>query len=160
VFVQVEPEALQALQLGPAVLTPSRVNGFLNMLEAMRKRARALSGAFLPTFPSLRVSADATEPRGAFAVAQAQFLQPDPAQVDALVKVSGSLIPFPVHVYSLGVCLPRAATTCSQRGCLAGAICGASDIREADESRMGMQCEKTSPTRAASMHDRAVVMVF
>lgn len=127
VCVQVEPEALQALQLGPAVLTPSRVNGFLNMLEAMRKRARALSGAFLPTFPSLRVSADAIEPRGAFAAAQAQFLQPDPAQVDALVKVSGSLISCPVHVVLFWVCLPGAAKTCSQSGCPAAAACGASD---------------------------------
>ncbi len=84
---QVEPEALTALQLGPAVLTPSRANGFMNMLEAMRKRARALSGAFLPTFPSLRVTANDVTPQGAFAIAQAQFLEPDPAQVDALVKV-------------------------------------------------------------------------
>ncbi len=82
-----EPEDLAQLQLGPAVLTPSRANGFINMLEAMRKRARVLSGAFLPTFPSLRVSADAIEPQGAFAVAQAKYLEPDPVQVDALVKV-------------------------------------------------------------------------
>lgn len=85
-----EPEALSALQLGPAVLTPSRANGFLNMLEAMRKRARALSGAFLPTFPSLLVTADDIVPQGEFAVAQAQYLEPDPSQVDALVKVCGS----------------------------------------------------------------------
>lgn len=84
---QVEPEALSALQLSPAVLTPSRANGFMNMLEAMRKRARALSGAFLPAFPSLRVTANDVTPQGAFAIAQAQFLEPEPAQVDALVKV-------------------------------------------------------------------------
>ncbi len=82
-----EPEALAELQLGPAVLTPSRSNGFLNMLEAMRKRARALSGSVLPVFPSLRISAADITPQGAFAEAQAQFLQPDPKQVDALVKV-------------------------------------------------------------------------
>ena len=84
---QVEPEALSELQLGPAVLTPSRNNGFLNMLEAMRKRARVLAGAVLPTFPSLRISAAEITPQGAFAEAQAQFLQPDPKQVNALVKV-------------------------------------------------------------------------
>ena len=85
--VQVESEALAELQLGPAVLTPSRSNGFLNMLEAMRKRARALSGSVLPVFPSLRISAADITPQGAFAEAQAQFLQPAPKQVDALVKV-------------------------------------------------------------------------
>ena len=86
-MVQVEPEPLARLQLGPAVLTPSRSNGFLNMLEAMRKRARALAGGPLPTFPSLRISAADVTPQGAFAEAQAQFLEPDPKQVDALVKV-------------------------------------------------------------------------
>ena len=84
---QVEPEALSELQLGPAVLTPSRNNGFLNMLEAMRKRTRALSGGPLPSFPSLRISAADITPQGTFAEAQAQFLHPIPAQVDRLVKV-------------------------------------------------------------------------
>ena len=88
---QVEPEALSELQLGPAVLTPSRNNGFLNMLEAMRKRARALSGGPLPSFPSLRISAADITPQGAFAESQAQFLRPDPAQVDRLVKVCAPL---------------------------------------------------------------------
>lgn len=85
--MQVEPEALIALNLGPAVLTPSRNNGFLNMLEAMKKRVRLLTGEKLPRFPSLRISADAIEPQGEFAVAQARYLEPDQAQVDALVKV-------------------------------------------------------------------------
>ncbi|EIE23775.1 hypothetical protein COCSUDRAFT_23649 [Coccomyxa subellipsoidea C-169] len=93
-------EALSALQLGQAVLTPSRANGFMNMLEAMRKRARALSGAFLPTFPSLRVTANDVTPQGAFAIAQAQFLEPDPAQVEALVKVlSEKRIGLVAHFY-------------------------------------------------------------
>jgi hypothetical protein len=37
------------------VLTPSRVNGFANMLEAVRRRTRMLT-ANLPTFPSLLVT--------------------------------------------------------------------------------------------------------
>ncbi len=82
-----EPEDLAALELGPAVLTPSRNNGFLNMLEVMKKRARRLAGAPLPTFPSLRILADEIQPQGDFAVAQARYLEPDQAQVDALVKV-------------------------------------------------------------------------
>ena len=87
-----EPEALSELQLGPAVLTPSRNNGFLNMLEAMRKRTRALSGGPLPSFPSLKISATDITPQGAFAEAQAQFLRPDPAQVDRLVKVCAPVL--------------------------------------------------------------------
>ena len=31
--VQVKPEMLSVLQLGPAIMAPSRTNGFLNMLE-------------------------------------------------------------------------------------------------------------------------------
>ena len=84
---QVQPEALKALELGPGVLAPSRANGFLNMLEAMRKRAALAAGAPPAAFPSLRVTADAVKPRGAFAAAQAQYLEPDQAQVDALVEV-------------------------------------------------------------------------
>ena len=80
-------EDLAALELGPAVLTPSRANGFLNMLEALRKRARLAAGAPAAAFPSLVVRADGVEPRGAFAEAQAAFLEPDQAQVDKLVKV-------------------------------------------------------------------------
>jgi hypothetical protein len=87
---QVEPGQLSALSLGvgPAVLTPSRTNGVLNMLEAAKKRARLLTED-LPTFPSLLISANSIVPQGRFAEAQAEFLQPDPGQVAKLVQVSG-----------------------------------------------------------------------
>jgi len=39
------------------VLTPSRANGFANMLEAVRRRTRMLTSD-LPTFPSLLIDAD------------------------------------------------------------------------------------------------------
>jgi quinolinate synthase len=82
----VDDSALQGLNLGPALLGPSRVNGFANMLETMRRRTRMLLRQ-LPRFPSLLVTADSLTPQGAFAEAQAQYLEPDPAQVDRLVRV-------------------------------------------------------------------------
>lgn len=77
---------LSVLNLGPAVMAPSRTNGFLNMLETMRKRTVMLT-EHLPRFPSLRITGDAITPQGSFAEAQAQYLAPNAAQVDALVKV-------------------------------------------------------------------------
>ncbi|KAI8475551.1 MAG: hypothetical protein J3K34DRAFT_404537 [Monoraphidium minutum] len=76
---------LRVLGLGGAAggLAASRVNGFANMLEAMKRRARMLTSD-LPRFPSLLITKDALEPQGAFAEAQAQFLRPDGAAVDAL----------------------------------------------------------------------------
>ena len=41
----------------------------------------------LPVFPSLRITADALIPRGAFAEAQAAFLKPDPALVSQLTTL-------------------------------------------------------------------------
>ena len=41
----------------------------------------------LPVFPSLRITADALVPLGAFAEAQAAFLQPDPALVERLTTL-------------------------------------------------------------------------
>jgi len=74
------------LGLGPAVLAPSRANGFANMLEAMKRRARMLVDD-LPRFPSLLITADDLVPQGPFAEAQAQYLQPQPQQVEKLAKV-------------------------------------------------------------------------
>jgi len=78
---------LRSLQLGGAggPVAPSRVNGFANMLEAMKRRARMLT-AELPRFPSLLITADALEPQGAFAEAQAQFLSPDGGMVDRVAS--------------------------------------------------------------------------
>ncbi len=53
---------LQALNLGPAVLAPSRANGFANMLEAMRRRTRMLVTE-LPRFPSLLIGPDLAVPQ-------------------------------------------------------------------------------------------------
>jgi hypothetical protein len=66
---QVDPACLSQLGLGPSVLTRSRANGFLNMLESMKKRARLLAGD-LPRFPSLLITAEATSAQGVFAEAQ------------------------------------------------------------------------------------------
>lgn len=79
---------LKALGLGGAAgaIAPSRANGFANMLEAMKRRARLLT-ADLPRFPSLLITADALAPQGAFAEAQARYLRPDGAVVDALARV-------------------------------------------------------------------------
>jgi len=85
--MQVKPEMLLALNLGPAVMAPSRTNGFLNMLETMRKRTVMLTEQ-LPKFPSLHITGDAVTPEGSFAEAQAKYLSPDASQVDALVQVT------------------------------------------------------------------------
>lgn len=85
-LLQVKPEMLSALKLGPGVLAPSRTNGFLNMLETMRKRTVMLTEQ-LPRFPSLSITASEITPQGSFAEAQAQYLAPDADEVDALVKV-------------------------------------------------------------------------
>ena len=77
---------LSVLNLGPGIMAPSRTNGFLNMLETMRKRTIMLTEQ-LPQFPSLIITGDDITPQGTFAKTQAQYLAPDPAQVDALVKV-------------------------------------------------------------------------
>ncbi|PRW56007.1 quinolinate chloroplastic [Chlorella sorokiniana] len=97
--LQVDPACLGQLGLGPAVLTRSRANGFLNMLESMKKRARMLAGD-LPRFPSLLITAEGTAAQGAFAEAQNKFLRPDPAVVDALVaQLQAKQIGVVAHFY-------------------------------------------------------------
>lgn len=67
-----DPACLAGLGLGDAVLTRSRTNGFMNMLEAMKKRAKMLT-ADLPRFPSLLITAEDLVPQGAFAQAQVRM---------------------------------------------------------------------------------------
>ena len=81
-----EPQALLELGLSPALLTPSRSNGFLTLLQRMRKLARQLHKP-LPSFPSLVIGARHTTPQGAFAQAQDRYLKPDVPTVDKLVEV-------------------------------------------------------------------------
>lgn len=69
--LQVSTDALLALPLGPAVMAPSRTNGFLNMLETARKLARGLMGE-METFPSLLLKANSISAQGPFAESQAQ----------------------------------------------------------------------------------------
>lgn len=82
----VDASCLGALGLGPEVLARSRTNGFLNMLESMKKQTRALQGE-LPRFPSLIVTKDGTSASGAFAEAQERYLRPDSQKVDRLVDL-------------------------------------------------------------------------
>lgn len=84
--LELDPSALGALGLGDSVLTRSRTNGFMNMLESMKKKAR-MATADLPRFPSLVISKGGLEPQGAFAEAQAKFLRPNDAMVDQLATL-------------------------------------------------------------------------
>ena len=115
---------LAPLGLGPAVLTPSRTNGFMNMLEAAKKRVRLLTEE-LPKFPSLLISADEVVPQGRFAEAQAEFLEPDQQQVDKLVDVSPATFPLRIlwkvqsfffHIlHMLSTLLPSLLQNCENR---------------------------------------------
>ncbi|CAD7700756.1 unnamed protein product [Ostreobium quekettii] len=78
--------SLKELGLGTATTTRSRTNGFLNMLETVHKRTRMLLKD-MPTFPSLVISADSLVPQGAFAEAQALYLEPAAEEVAALASI-------------------------------------------------------------------------
>ncbi|GAB4820689.1 hypothetical protein N2152v2_007735 [Parachlorella kessleri] len=84
--LQVDPACLSGLGLGETVLTRSRTNGFMNMLEAMKKRAR-MATTDLPRFPSLSVTRSSLDPQGSFAEAQAKFLRPDDRTVAQLASL-------------------------------------------------------------------------
>jgi quinolinate synthase len=85
----------EGLELGPSLMmlaspsTPSRSSAASNILETMKKRARALGpDGLMPRFPSLLIgSGGRLEPQGAFAEAQAQYLNPDPSQIDLLASI-------------------------------------------------------------------------
>lgn len=57
-------------------MTPSRANGFLNLVETLKKKTRTLIKSF-PEFPSLLITASALTPQGSFAEAQSKYLHPD-----------------------------------------------------------------------------------
>lgn len=84
--LDVSDDVVSDLGIGPASLPRSRANGFRNMLETVKKQTRLLmADAKAPPFPSLLITADAITAQGPFAEAQAEFLEPDVAAVDALV---------------------------------------------------------------------------
>eukprot|EP00873_Tetraselmis_striata_P011837 jgi/Tetstr1/432101/TSEL_021572.t1 len=88
-LAEVSTDALLALPLGPAVMAPSRTNGFLNMLETARKLARGLMGE-METFPSLLLKANSISAQGPFAESQAQYLSPNPEAVDRVAELLSS----------------------------------------------------------------------
>lgn len=57
-------------------MTISRSNGFLNLVETLKRKTRMSLKQF-PRFPSLLITATDLIPQGTFAEAQAQFLDPD-----------------------------------------------------------------------------------
>lgn len=88
-LAEVSPDTLLALPLGPAVMVPSRTNGFLNMLETARKLARGLMGE-METFPSLLLKANSISAQGSFAESQAQYLRPNGEAVERVVELLSS----------------------------------------------------------------------
>ena len=71
------------------------------MLETVKKQTRLLmADAEAPPFPSLLITADAITAQGPFAEAQAEYLEPDVAAVDALVaELSSKNIGIVAHFY-------------------------------------------------------------
>ena len=57
-------------------MTASRTNGFLNLVETLKRRTRMFIKDFVK-FPSLLITASGLIPQGPFAEAQAQFLEPN-----------------------------------------------------------------------------------
>ena len=99
--LEVSDDVVARLNIGPAQMPRSRANGFRNMLETVKKQTRLLqANADKPPFPSLLITADAVTPQGSFAEAQAQFLEPDEAVVDALVaELKSKNIGIVAHFY-------------------------------------------------------------
>ena len=57
-------------------MTASRTNGFLNLVETLKRRTRMFIKEFVK-FPSLLITSSKLIPQGSFAEAQAQFLEPN-----------------------------------------------------------------------------------
>lgn len=91
VVLAVRPAQLERLVQATrgALHQPSRVNGLHSMLQALHKRTRALlEPAREDLFPSLLITPSGdVQAQGDFAVAQAQYLQPDAEAVDGLVAL-------------------------------------------------------------------------
>ncbi|KAG2486160.1 hypothetical protein HYH03_015124 [Edaphochlamys debaryana] len=83
-----ELAAAAAAVAGPGAAGGGRGGGMAAMLEAALRRGRAAADpGSAGAFPSLRITADALTPQGAFAEAQARYLRPDPAAVSRLAAV-------------------------------------------------------------------------
>ena len=103
------PEGHACVQgLGPAVLTPSRANGFANMLEAIKRRTRMLTSD-LPTFPSLLIDAS-----GFTAQVPAKGSPPQTAKTHLQPKAA-SIVSFAMLVLPGCVTLGGAAAWCCLR---------------------------------------------
>ncbi|KAE8686228.1 Quinolinate synthase [Hibiscus syriacus] len=90
--LSLKTEDLAALNVGLPGGERSRVNTWHNVLVSMQKRTRVLvaqkegKAPFEP-FPSLVITAEGFQPKGAYAEAQARYLFPDKLKVEELVKV-------------------------------------------------------------------------
>lgn len=85
-IVQFEAKDLSEILSMSEIMTPSRTNGFLNLIETLKRKTRMLVRQF-PKFPSLVIRAESLEPLGSFAEAQAQYLSPDPKAVQDLAEL-------------------------------------------------------------------------
>lgn len=85
-ILQFEADDLSEILSMSEIMTPSRTNGFLNLIETLKRKTRMLVRQF-PKFPSLVIRSDALEPLGTFAEAQAQYLNPNPKAVQDLAEL-------------------------------------------------------------------------
>jgi len=77
IILKFDPSFFAPIVESPGIMTASRSNGFLNLVETLKRRTRMLLKQF-PKFPSLLVTSGRLIPQGTFAETQAQFLEPDP----------------------------------------------------------------------------------
>jgi len=75
-ILEFDPSVFAHVIESPGIMTASRSNGFLNLIETLKRKTRMLLRQF-PKFPSLLITSSQLIPQGVFAEAQAQFLEPD-----------------------------------------------------------------------------------